>query len=437
MQDATAGSDMTADDEMQGSARLLTSSEQSLVKILIDEAVRADFPDNPPLDKDGNLKFGKLDEQLCRQPMNDLGNVQRLLARHSEKIKYVANVGWYGWDGTHWAVDDERGKTIAQLLVHQAVKDMRRELLALISFGPYEGEDEDAFKDRVGKYRKFVNNSGNASKLNAMLEQVQPYLAQAHDDFDTERFLLTVENGTIDLNAAGGPRLLKHNPAHMISKKANVRYVPGADCPEFKKALSNIQPDDSVRDFMQRYFGYCLTGDVSEQIILMWYGPSAGNGKSTLMDLFSDILGGFAGKIPIESLMAQDRTRSGSNASPDIARLPAKRMITASEPEAGEKFSERIIKLISGEEKIMARHLNQGFFEFALQGKMLVSFNDRPGVRGGDEGFWRRVLLVPFEQQFKPKEELARFPGALERDPELPKKLRDEAPGILNWMIEG
>lgn len=425
---------MTGEDE-QNFRRALTAAEKATVKNLIDEAIRTDFPDNYPLDKAGNPKFSKTDELLCRLPLNDLGNSQRLLARYGETVKYVENIGWHGWTGTHWSLDE--GYRVAQKAAHLVAQDLKRELLALISFGPYEGELDDDFKDRIGKFRKFVNNSGNGPKLNASIQQAQPYVAISHDTLDTHRYLVTVENGTIDLAAVQGPTLRAHRPDDLISKKMNVKFDRNAPCPVFKRALEEIQPDAEVREFLQRLFGYMLTGDVSEQVIVMFYGATASNGKSTLMDFFSWLMGGYASKIPIESLMAQDRTRSGSNATPDIARLPARRFVTAAEPEAGEKFSERLIKLISGEDKIMARNLNEGFFEFSLQCKLIISFNERPGVRGGDEGFWRRVLLVPFTQQFKPFEELDKFPGALERDPELAKKLEFEAPGILNWMIEG
>ena len=53
--------------------------------------------------------------------------------------------------------------------------------------------------------------------------------------------------------------------------------------------------------------------------------------------------------------------------------------------------------------------------------------NNKPQVRGQDEGIWRRILLVPFDVQIPPEE----------RDPDLPEKLRAERSGILNWLVDG
>ena len=56
-----------------------------------------------------------------------------------------------------------------------------------------------------------------------------------------------------------------------------------------------------------------------------------------------------------------------------------------------------------------------------------MSGNYRPQISGTDEGIWRRVRLVPF-QVIIPKDE---------RDIHLPDKLRGEASGILNWLLDG
>ena len=50
-----------------------------------------------------------------------------------------------------------------------------------------------------------------------------------------------------------------------------------------------------------------------------------------------------------------------------------------------------------------------------------------PVIRGGDEGIWRRIDMVPFEVTI-PKEQ---------RDVGLAEKLRAELPGILNWAVAG
>lgn len=43
--------------------------------------------------------------------------------------------------------------------------------------------------------------------------------------------------------------------------------------------------------------------------------------------------------------------------------------------------------------------MREEFIEIYPTFKLIVSGNHRPDIRGGDDGIWRRVLLVPFEVQ--------------------------------------
>jgi putative DNA primase/helicase len=56
-----------------------------------------------------------------------------------------------------------------------------------------------------------------------------------------------------------------------------------------------------------------------------------------------------------------------------------------------------------------------------------MATNHKPVIKGSDHGIWRRIMLVPFTTTI-PKER---------QDIELESKLLAEAPGILNWLIEG
>jgi putative DNA primase/helicase len=102
-------------------------------------------------------------------------------------------------------------------------------------------------------------------------------------------------------------------------------------------------------------------------------------------------------------------------------------MLRTSEPEANAKLAEAMVKLVTGGEPILARHLNKGFFKFYPQFKLTISGNHKPKISGADDGIWRRFQLVPFNVQI-PKEE---------RDRKLSEKLAAEASGILNRLLDG
>jgi hypothetical protein len=93
----------------------------------------------------------------------------------------------------------------------------------------------------------------------------------------------------------------------------------------------------------------------------------------------------------------------------------------------GRAFAEGLIKQLTGGDRLKARRMRQDFYEFEPVFKLFLLANHRPIVRGTDHAIWRRIKLLPFNQVIT----------ADEKDPCLREKLNAEAPGILNWMIEG
>lgn len=71
--------------------------------------------------------------------------------------------------------------------------------------------------------------------------------------------------------------------------------------------------------------------------------------------------------------------------------------------------------------------MRQDNFTFVPTCTLIVDANNTPSVRGMDEAFKRRMSVIPFKNTIA-KEEV---------DPDLPEKLRAEAPEILRWIIDG
>ena len=134
----------------------------------------------------------------------------------------------------------------------------------------------------------------------------------------------------------------------------------------------------------------------------------------------------YATTLPIESLTGSEQ-RKGSDATPDLVRLPGARFVRASEPEQGQQMKEALIKAMTGGEAMLIRRMMQEFVEIVPEFKLTISGNHKPYVRGSDDGIWRRILLVPWNVQI-PEEET---------DLMLPQKLWAERAGIFRWMVEG
>src|SRR5262249_43474062 len=111
----------------------------------------------------------------------------------------------------------------------------------------------------------------------------------------------------------------------------------------------------------------------------------------------------------------------------EVASLRGARMALVSEISPGQSWAEAKLKNLTGGDRVTARFMHGDFFEFDPTFKFWIRANSRPRLRSVDPASRRRLHLIPFRVEFK---------GA-NKDPQLPKKLQAEWPGILRWLIDG
>jgi len=269
---------------------------------------------------------------------------------------------------------------------------------------------------------KFARQSENRTRLESMiaLTQVQPGIPATPEDFDSDPFLLTVANGTLDLRTG---KLREHKREDLITKLAPVEYDPAATCPRWEAFLREVMDgDEEMIRYLQKAVGYSLTGDTGEQVLFFLYGTGA-NGKSVFLNVIQELLGDYAQQAPTTLLMA----KQNEGISNDVARLKGARFVATIETDEGKRMAESLVKQLTGGDKVTARFLRQEFFEFKPEAKIFLASNHKPIIHGSDYGIWRRIHLVPFTVTIPPEK----------RDRRLPDKLRAELPGILRWAVDG
>ncbi len=355
----------------------------------------------------------ELDGALAWQLTNDYGNGQRLAQRFGGELMFVENIGWFAWDGVRWnGAEGADAATRKAQLVSLAIFDEARAIKA-------------KYPDRAVMLNRHAVDTGNMRNINAMLKAGAPYLSRPQDALDEDGFLVTCENGTIEL--ARDVELRAPERDDLITRRLNAKFDTRSACSRFEAFLAVILPDPEIREFVQRVFGYALCGSIREQCIFLFYGTGR-NGKSTLINVVREVFGDYACVSPINTFLAKRDGASGADASPDVARLAGgTHLVTASEPNENSRFDESLIKAMTGGEPMTARFLNQGFFTFAPRFKLVVSMNHLPSIRGADAGIWRRIRVVPFTVQI-PEETV---------DRELEAKLLEERDGILQWVLTG
>ena len=318
--------------------------------------------------------------------------------RHGKDWRYVSQWDqWLRWTGDHWEQERKKGAIeLARTITRQALL--------------WPGLTQTA--------RLRVNSAKTA---HAMLTFVRsdPVIATVPEQFDTNPYLLGVPNGQIDLEAC---KYVEAEREAYITKQCVIAPqtgIPERWC-EFLKQVSAGNSD--VVSYLQRYAGYCLSGDTSEHALAFLYGTGA-NGKTTFVQCLLGILGAYALTAPIETF-AETRSERHST---ELARLRGARLVATEETGTGTRWNESRIKNLTGGNRISAHFMRQDDFEFQPEFKLLIAGNHKPSMRSVDEAMKRRMHIVPFTVTI-PEED---------RDPHLNAKLKEEWPKILNWMIEG
>jgi len=178
--------------------------------------------------------------------------------------------------------------------------------------------------------------------------------------------------------------------------------------------------DADMVGFLQRWCGYCLTGDTREHALIFLYGPG-GNGKSVFLNTIDRIMGDYATTAAMDTFTSS----RGDKHLTELALLKGARLVSSSETEEGRAWAESRIKQMTGGDPISARFMRQDFFTYMPQFKLTIVGNHAPALANVDEAARRRFNIVPFT--VKPKNP----------DRELEAKLKAEWGAILQWMVDG
>jgi len=281
-------------------------------------------------------------------------------------------------------------------------------------------DDSKKKKSNAARYREWARDCQRATTTGHVITLARSRLQVEPEQFDADPWLLNCKNGTLDLHTG---QLRPHEAKDMLTMMAGTSFDPLAKAPLWEAFLHRIFGGNTeLESFMQKAAGYSLTGLTTEQVFFVPYGAGA-NGKSTFTGTLAEAMGDYAKALPRGMLTAQKFEGHPTS----LATLFRVRMAVSSEVKAKTEWDEEKIKALTGGDKISARRMGEDFWEFTPTHKLWLSVNHQPISRDNSEGFWRKLLMVPFTVKI-PEEE---------RDRDFPKKLRPELPGILAWAVRG
>ena len=341
-------------------------------------------------------------------PRTDAGNGELFALLYGDRVRFDhRRRRWLVWGG-HWWSDDNDAEV--RRLAKTAVRHRYLNATTIVDLNERAAES------------RFAVASENRQRLDALLAQAQtePPISDAGEFWDRDPWLLGVANGVVDLRSA---TLRGGAPQDRITLHSDVPFEPDARCPRWLRFLGEVfGADQELIDYIWRAVGYSLTGDTSEQCVFTCYGSGA-NGKSVFLNSLRAVGGSYVYNVPFSTFELEARTSIPN----DLAALAGRRQVTASETNEGVRLNEGRLKALTGCDPVTARFLHGEFFTFRPVAKFWLAVNHKPKVTDDSYGFWRRVRLIPFLQQFKGQAE----------DKNLATHLAEDLPGILAWAVRG
>jgi putative DNA primase/helicase len=155
--------------------------------------------------------------------------------------------------------------------------------------------------------------------------------------------------GTIELTTG-----ISHAPDRRdyITQKAGCKAAPpGTPHPRWSAFLDRITDHDTeLAGFLQRYIGYCMTGEIGERVFVFAYGGGA-NGNGTFINTISKIFGDYATVADMNTFIDSKNDRHPT----ELAKLRGSRLVVAQETQQGRNWDEAKIKAITGGDRQTAR----------------------------------------------------------------------------------
>lgn len=387
--------------------------------------------------------------QFLKKTLTDVTCAELLVDVQHEFLRFDIDQGtWYWWNKNHWQA--VLAKTNARLYELWTPLARKSRIFAEYQHFKITCEAEDfsicneitktnlpAFEKQkrlaaavksAGAKVKEANKLEVSRSIESFLEQASglPEIKIRTEQLDQHDYLFNCANCTIDL------RTMETFPARredLITLATDTIYDPTATCPEWEAFIKQAIPDADLRDWFQRYCGYCLSGLTVEQIFAFVHGEG-GAGKTTCLNVIAGVLGEYAKVFPPELITENSKQKDGNEPNPLIATWRNARLIRSDETKKNKRLDEAAVKRYSGSDRLVARELHKPPFEYDPHFKIIIDGNHTLNINDvHDNSLRRRLRIVPFINP----------PAPEDIDVMLTHKLStpQARSAILNWCLLG
>ena len=356
-----------------------------------------------------------------------------LLGAVVKRVGSKGDIYYFSEEECRWYKGDEGSvHRRVSLAVEEALQDVSCRLArtAAATADDTERRVLDTQRQRVAERIAYVRKKSGMAAVTALAVRC------CQDDgfeqrLDAVPHLLGVANGVVDLRTAV---LRDRKPEDMIYTVLETRHDPTADSGDVERmVLACMAGDGEMAAFIKRLLGYGVTGDVSEEVFVIWTGTGR-NGKGGITQTLGRVLGGFY-KAMNSGLICE---RQVSNIDSERGKLLGSRLAVFDELKDGEKLRTQEVQLISGGDGIPARPLYKDPITIEPRHLCILATNHMPELSHVLEAMVQRVLVVHFPVTFVDQvhgEEPSEF--RRQKDPALKARLAANPEGVLRWLVEG
>lgn len=315
----------------------------------------------------------------------DILFVDNFMSRYD--VVYSQGTGFLMFDGVVWS-------NCSDIHIQQLIR------------GILEDEDKPT-NQKISSTFKMLINASNNDKIGELL--------------NSNRNHLVLKNGTLDITNIETPVFYEDEffKEDYSTIQLNVNYDIKAlnNATNWKYYLKSTFENDSERiKIIGEMFGYCLTPSCKYHKSFMLIGEGS-NGKSVLLDMMDYIWG--AKNISDVDISELDRAFSRVS-------LFGKLINKSSEIGTNLKTTSYFKKIVTGD-MIDGEYKGKDKFSFVSTAKLIFAMNSLPVTKDKSDGFYRRLVILPFNKQFKGDE----------IDIDLAEKLKLEADAIFMFALQG
>jgi len=330
-------------------------------------------------------------------------------------------------------------------LIHAQVATMSKDIIRnefndlMTNMQTVAPEDRDQFDRQRNHLMKLIQRWGKANTISSIATMVYNHLTALHIskpvEMNPDPLLLSCADGIVVDLKTGEHRYAK--PEDYLTVTTGTRFDPDADYSEWEKVARQIFGSEQMYEFMHRWAGYCVTGLRWDHALVVLFG-SGNNGKSLFTDAIANALGDYACKMDTD-FSKESKADGGNNELYAKATLNGVRFALMSETERDTGLKSSMIKSLTGDDTITARHAHQGFKTFKATHKFTLATNFTPNIPRKDNAMFNRLMPVEMKVKYGSPEQVETGYAHFVQDPTIMDRCSKPKgkSALILWLVKG